>query len=445
MRKTLKTTVALCLALVMGAVATGAQSAAAQSGALPQAGLNYDQYPSLREVYKDYFLVGTIDKLDPEPRSGLIAYNFNAITNENLMKPDNVQSNRGRFSFTAVNIILMRAQGLVPDLKIIGHTLAWHSQSPTWIWDAPTYDRDVALGNLNAHIDAVLGEFGGELYSVDVVNEAIDPVDPNNPSDWKTALRKDEGWYLALGWEWVELAFLAAAKVVDDNGWDCKLYYNDYSTEDADKAAAIHEMVRDINERYAGTRPNGKLLIEGVGMQAHLNSGTKMEDVEASVQLFTDLGVSISFTEVDIRYPNAGTLTDEQAIAQAQQYAQLFEILKRYAVGPANKSGNPKVIERVSFWGVDDNSSWISDGRPLLWNSPSGGQITAKEALLGVLWPEAYLAEYPVPGWVSQPIPKTEDGIGIPPLMMIAVAISFVTVLGAGIFGVVSVNKKKAE
>jgi endo-1,4-beta-xylanase len=398
MRKTLKKAIAICIALTAGVPFAGiAQPAAAQPGALPQAGLNYDQYPALREVYKDYFLVGTIDRFDPAPRGDLMAYNFNTVTFENVMKPDATQNSKGTFTFDAARVTISRSQGIIPDVKMIGHTLAWHSQSPNWLWDYPNHDRTVALENLNAHISGVLGGLGGELYSVDVVNEAIGNVDPDAPSDWKTALAKGEGWYQALGWEWVELAFLAAAKVVDDNGWDCKLYYNDFGTESANKAEAIHEMVRDINERYAGRRPNGKQLIEGVGMQGHFNSATKMADVEASVQLFTDLpGVSISFTEIDIEHPNAGALTDAQAIAQGHKYAQLFEILKKYAAGPANTSGNPQVIERVTFWGVDDGASWKASGLPLLWNAPAGGQITGKEALLGALWPEAYLEAHPV-------------------------------------------------
>jgi GH35 family endo-1,4-beta-xylanase len=304
----------------------------------------------------------------------MIAYNFNAITNENMMKPDELQRTKGSFNFSGARVVFSLTRRLIPDVKLIGHTLAWHNQTPQWMWDASNYDRSVALENLTAHIDGVLGEFGVDLYSVDVVNEAIkDNI--ADPSDWRAALRSDKGWYLALGPEWVELAFLAAARVVDENGWDCKLYYNDYNTEVPSKAAAIHEMVRDINERYAGQRPNGKKLIEGVGMQGHFNSATDMDSVEASVQLFTDLGVSISFTEVDIGYfGTVGPLTDAEAAAQAEQYARLFVILKKYAAGRAGTSGNPQVIERVTFWGVDDAASW----RPM----PTGSRARARPRCL---------------------------------------------------------------
>ncbi|MCL2085277.1 MAG: endo-1,4-beta-xylanase, partial [Oscillospiraceae bacterium] len=385
---------ALCLIISAAPVMRGSPAARAEE--LPEAGLNYDRYPALRDVYADYFLVGTIDRFGNDVRTEFMNYTYNAVTNENNMKPSSTRGSNGEFTFGAAAGSLDHAVENIAGVRLIGHTLAWHSQSPSWLWDAPDFDRDTALGNLNEHIDGVLGEFGGRLQAVDVVNEAIGSVNPNDPGNWKAALDKGEGWVLALGWEWVELAFERAAKVVDENGWDCKLYYNDVSLDSENKARAVYEMVKDINERYDGRRPNGKPLIEGIGMQGHYNSSTKAGGVEASVALFATLpGISVSFTELDIEYLNTGTLTEEQAISQAQQYAQLFSIFKKYAAGPANTTGSPRVIERVTFWGVDDGSSWKGASLPLLFNAPDGGQITAKEALLGALWPDEYLEKYP--------------------------------------------------
>ncbi|NOU98753.1 endo-1,4-beta-xylanase [Paenibacillus planticolens] len=369
------------------------------------AGLNYDQYPSLKDVYKDYFMIGTVGALTG-PRSGLIGYHFNAYTPENEMKPQSVQNVKGTFTFNTLNNLLRNVTALSGDMKLIGHTLAWHSQTPNWMWDAPNFDRATALGNLNAHIDRILGEYGERLYSIDVVNEAIGTA---NPTNWKASLDKGEGWTLALGWEWVELAFVRAAKVIDDNGWNTKLYYNDFGLDSAAKAQTVYAMVKDINERYAGTRPNGKPLIEGIGMQGHYNSSTKPENVETSIKLFATLpGVSVSVTELDIEWPNLGSLTTEQAVAQGQKYAQLFQIYRNYAAGPANKTANPKVVERVTFWGTNDADSWKREGYPLLFNAPNGTSITAKEALVAVLAPDTYLEMNPV---VIKPEPEQNKPI----------------------------------
>jgi len=387
------------------------------AGSEPQlspSGLNYDQYTPLKEVYKDYFMVGTTGAV-----KGPTGYHFNAYTPENAMKPQSVQNTKDTFNFGSLSSLLQSVTALSDDMNLIGHTLAWHSQTPNWMWDAPpvrydqrgTFDRDTALANLNAHIDAVLGEYGDQLYSIDVVNEAVGTA---NPTDWKASLDKGEGWVLAIGWEWVELAFARAAKVVDENGWNVKLYYNDFGLNDPAKAQTVYAMVQDINARYAGTRPGGKQLIEGIGMQAHYNSSTKAEDVENTIALFSTLpGVSVSITEMDIEWPNAGTLTPEQAVAQGQKYAQLFQVFKKYAAGSGNTTSNPKVLERVTFWGVDDGSSWRSASLPLLFNAPSGTNVTAKEAFVAVQDPDAYLALNPVSDESAPQTQKSVDGVHV--------------------------------
>ena len=357
---------------------------------LPSAGLNYDQYPSLKDVYKDYFMIGTTGSTSGSTGS-LVMRNFNAFTPENAMKPEQVQRNKGTFTYSSADSVLNGAAGLSSDMNLIGHTLAWHSQSPTWMWDAPNFNYATALNNLNNHIDNVLGHFGGRLYSVDVINEAMADTGTAN---WKDRLKEREGWAQALGWEWIELAFIRAAKVVDENGWDCKLVYNDYGLSGT-KAKAVYDMVKDINERYAGHRTNGKLLIEGIGIQGHENSGSKISDMEDTIKLFATLpGVLVSLTEVDIEWPNTGSLTTEQSIKQGQKYAELFQMLKKYAIGPANTSGNPKVIDRVTFWGSNDGASWKAGGKPL----PFDSNLRGKEALIGVLYPNEYLEAHPIGG-----------------------------------------------
>lgn len=354
-------------------------------------------------------MVGTVGSLSG-PRSELIAHHFNSYTPENEMKPQSVQSVKGVFTFDNLNSLLGNVTALSNDIQLIGHTLAWHSQSPNWMWDSPNFDRETALDNLNTHIQSVLGEYGEQLHSMDVVNEAIGNA---NPNDWRASLNKGEGWVLALGSDWVELAFLEAARIVDENGWDTKLYYNDFGLNSSAKAQTVYEMVKEINEKYADTRPNGKPLIEGIGMQGHYNGSTNAEDVEASIKLFATLpGVSVSITELDLEWPNLGSLTPEQEVEQAQKYAQLFQIFKNYAAGSGNASSNPKVIERVTLWGTNDGNSWKGEGRPLLFNPVSGDEITAKEAFVAVLDPDTYLADNPIvddPG-SEQPIAPI-DGV----------------------------------
>lgn len=365
---------------------------------------NYKDYPALKDVYKDYFLIGTTsgnsrmtgDKLE------IIQYHFNAFTPENEMKPSSVQNVKGTFTFSTLDEQLAK----IPGLTLIGHTLAWHSQTPTWMWGTPTpLSKEEARANMETHIENVMNRYGAVLYSMDVVNEAM--ADGRNNDDWRLNLRSNEGWYLALGWEWVEIAFLKAAEIVDANGWNCKLYYNDYNLDYPDKAKAVYNMVKDINERYAGVRPNGKPLIEGIGMQGHYNQNTNPANVENSIKLFSTLpDVAVSITELDVNYSNSGRLSELQLQRQALKYAQLFDIFKRYSAGPAN-NGDGR-IERVTFWGTNDGDSWRSSGFPLLFDK----NLRAKEAFFAVLNPEDYLENADPP----QEIPLSKSVYGTPVL-----------------------------
>ncbi len=385
-------------------------ASAAAATNLPPAGRTYEAYPSLKEVYKDYFTMGIFGSGE----INALIYNFAAYSPGNEMKPESTQTVKGTFTYNSVNNAFDNLTNRNPNMIFYGHTLAWHSQTPTWMWDAPpamygqpgTFDRATALDNLNNHIDNVLGNFGGRLKGIDVVNEAVGTP---NPNDWKASLTKGEGWYMALGWEWVELAFLEAAKVVDSHGWDCKLIYNDFGLDSPNKAHVVYEMVKSINERYAGVRPNGKPLIEIIGMQEHDNFTTSAANVENTIKLFSTLpGVRINITEMDVGCPPIGVLTPENENNQAMKFAELFQIFKKYAAGPANMTNNPKVIDRVSICGVRDaTSGWRAGEFALLFTSNG----LAKQAFVAVLDPDAFLEthQYIDPG--TNPEVKPIDGV----------------------------------
>lgn len=367
-------------------------AAAASEPELPPSGQTFEHYPAMKDVYQDYFSFGIFGRGEME---GLI-YNYASYTPGNEMKPESTQREKGVFTFDAADAALAQHAAENPDLRFYGHTLAWHSQTPTWMWDAPparygqpgTFDRTVALDNLNTHIENVLGHFGDRLVAIDVVNEAVGTA---NPADWRASLAKGEGWYQALGSEWVELAFLKAAEVVDTNGWDVKLTYNDFGLDSPAKARVVYEMVKDINERHAGVRPNGKPLIEVIGMQAHYNLATDVSAVEDNIKLFATLGnVEVNVTEMDIALP-PGELTPENENNQGMKYAELFKVYRDHAAGPANTTGNPHVITAVKLAGVRDVATGWKGGE---FAMPYDYDGKAKLALLGILYPEEFLATH---------------------------------------------------
>lgn len=266
-----------------------------------------------------------------------------------------------------------------------GHVQVWHQQSPVWMnttkdaaGNSLPLGRDEALANLQTHIKTVVEHFGDKVISWDVVNEAMSD-NPGNPADWETSLRESP-WKSSIGADYVEQAFLAAREVLDQHpDWNIKLYYNDYNEDNQNKAAAIYNMVKAINDRYALTHP-GKRLIDGVGMQGHYSVNTNPENVKLSLEKFISLGVEVSITELDIQAGSNNQLSEKLANAQGYLYAQLMELFKTHAAN----------IERVTFWGLDDHTSWRASANPLLFDK----NLQAKPAYYGVINPGKFMEEH---------------------------------------------------
>ncbi|OAB77467.1 endo-1,4-beta-xylanase [Paenibacillus crassostreae] len=335
----------------------------------------------IKTAYENNFLIGNaVSMADLEgSRLELLKLHHNVVTTENAMKPDYTYNDEKEFDFTAENALVDKV--LAEGLKLHGHVLVWHQQMPTWLStseDGSPLNRDVALANLKTHIETVMKNYGDKVISWDIVNEAMSD-NPPNPSDWKASLRQSP-WKAAIGDDYIEQAYLIAREVLDENGWDIKLYYNDYNEDNQNKAMAIYNMIKEINDRYALTH-DGKLLIDGMGMQAHYNINTKPENVKNSLDKFISLGVEVSITELDITAGSDSVISEKEANAQGYLYAQLMNIYKDHASN----------IARVTFWGLNDATSWRAAQSPLLFDK----DLQAKPAYYGVIDPDKFIEEHP--------------------------------------------------
>jgi len=259
----------------------------------------------LTDRYGSFFLVGNVisprdlDDLDGS-RFNMLKEHFNILTAENAMKPLYLQREKGVFTFDTADRLVNAA--LEAGVKMHGHTLAWHQQSPEWM-NSEGVNRGEAIENLVAHAKTVAAHFRGRVISWDVLNEAF--IDnPPNPHDWRASLRQSP-WHKAIGPEYVEIAFRAAREA--DPG--SLLYYNDYNMDNRSKALAVYNMVKELNEN----NPNvgGRPLIDGVGMQGHYRINTNLDNVAASLERFASLGVEVSITELDVTAGENAALTEE--------------------------------------------------------------------------------------------------------------------------------------
>lgn len=188
------------------AVATGVLAARPTDPAL---------WPAVKDVYKDYFLIGVGTTLNAaayganvlpgeNSSNAMTIKHFDALTPGNAMKPEFWN---GGIANPAPGFLINRA-GLNNDIraanargfKVIGHTIIWHNQSALWPaanvltpgggWETP-WDHAMAKANLEYYVRTVGGHFDLEpikTHAWDVVNEAFKD-NPDNPADWRNALR----------------------------------------------------------------------------------------------------------------------------------------------------------------------------------------------------------------------------------------------------------------
>lgn len=299
-------------------------------------------------------------------RFEMLVKHFDILTAENAMKPVYLQDRKGEFTFKTADEMVNAV--LKAGLKMHGHTLAWHQQSPGWM-NYEGINRDEAIENLITHAKTVASHFKGRIISWDVLNEAI--VDnPATPNDWKSALRHTP-WFRAIGSDYIELLFIAAREADPD----AILYYNDYNLDTQGKAIAVYNMVKELNEKYPDV--NGRKLIDGIGMQGHYSVNTNVGYVERSLKRFVSLGVEVSITELDIQAGTNGQLSEEQELEQAIVFAKLYTIFRE----------NSESIGRVTIWGLDDNASWRRDTSPVIFD----GDLQPKQAFFAVLDPAVFL------------------------------------------------------
>ena len=310
-------------------------------------GANQQAPPTLKAAYKDYFPVGVA--VAPRnltgPEAELIIQQFSSVTPENAMKMGPIHPEENRYFWNDADAIVDFAQK--NGLKVRGHTLCWHSQTPRWFFtdaSGQQVSREVLLGRLKQHITDVMGRYKGKIYAWDVVNEAV--------PDGGESIYRPSKFYEIIGEDYIEKAF-EYAHAVDPQA---KLFYNDYNTENRVKRDKIYQVVKKLKDK--------KVPIHGVGLQGHwsLNEPTAQE-LEASIKKFGDLGLEVQITELDMSvYPkeharrakkdtDTSELTEAMTQKQTAQYKMLFDTFRKHK----------GTLTGVTFWNVSDKSSWLDN------------------------------------------------------------------------------------
>jgi endo-1,4-beta-xylanase len=314
---------------------------------------------ALKDMFEDDFIIGVALNLNQisgnEPKAmALLEKHFNSITPEDMLKWGEVHPEPNRYHFEAADGFV--ALGEKNKMFVVGHTLVWHHQTPAWVFrDASGHpvNRAVLLERMHDNIATIVGRYRGRIHGWDVVNEAIDD---------NGRMRKSK-WLEIVGEDYVQKAF-EYAHAADP---DAALYYNDYSLDDPLKRDGVVRLIRGLQSR--GVR------VDGIGIQGHwgLDYPERLDDLEQSIRTFSELGVDVMITELDVSvlpFPNQQkgadislnfekkpewdlypeVLPDFMQEKLALRYSEFFQIFHKHR----------DKISRVTIWGIHDGQSWLN-------------------------------------------------------------------------------------
>jgi len=372
--------------------------------------------PALKDVFAGRFLMGTAInrtiatgagfRRSPEQVSAdiaLVKAQFNQVVAENDMKWALIHPRPGSDGYDFGPADAFVNFGLSNGMEVAGHTLVWHSQTPSWVfagtnpppagvtnaaprsvadanapetnrfragrpgrgfggpfgpYTGPRASREELLGRMRDHIHTVVGRYKGKVKVWDVVNEALSDSGPN--------VLRNSLWLEIIGPDFIAKAFQYAHEA--DPG--AILRYNDYSLENPDKRRKLITLIRSLQEQ--------KVPVHAIGSQAHLNVSITFEIMDQSLAEIATLGLPIHITELDVNSAQGGQrgfgadiasnaattqggLVSEADRKQAEAYAGIFRAFLKHDAH----------VEMVTFWGPNDANSWRANGRPLLFDGNS--------------------------------------------------------------------------
>jgi endo-1,4-beta-xylanase len=304
--------------------------------------------PSISERLGHFFSVGAeIDTSDLSgPHRDLLLKHFDGIVSGNDMKWSSVENTKGQFNYG--NADREVATAVCGGLKIRGHNLVWATgaQTPSYVFGDGTdslANQAAVTANIQEHIQNEVTHFGDKVYAWDVVNE---PIDPNQPD-----CLVHGPFYDVLGKGYIDVALEAARQYAPAG---TKLFINDYSTADPAKLACLVKVVQDLQSRG--------IPIDGVGHEMHNNINyPSVSAMATAITTLGKLGIDQQVTELDMSVydagdntsdygANGGTVPPSILAEQGYQYWKYFRLFRHLH----------RHLSSVTFWGMADDNTWLS-------------------------------------------------------------------------------------
>jgi endo-1,4-beta-xylanase len=331
---------------------------------------------SIFQTLAPFFRVGAeVDLTDLSgPHNQLLTKHFDSITSGNDMKWGSVEATKGTYTYENADSEVGMA--VCNEMHVRGHNLVWSTgeQTPAYATGDGTNsaaNQATVTANIQEHIQSEVQHFGTAVYAWDVVNEPIDPTQPD--------CLYHGPFYQVLGKGYIDVALLAARQYAPAG---TELFINDYSTTDPNRLACLVTVIRDLRQRG--------IPLDGLGHEMHNDINYPSADavvhaIDTIHENFRDLDQQV--TEMDVSVYNAGDNTSNYAPAvppsliaeQGWLYKQYFDALRRLR----------GKISAVTFWGFADDDTWLDSfpidrlDAPL----PFDTELQAKPAYWGIVDP----------------------------------------------------------
>jgi endo-1,4-beta-xylanase len=335
--------------------------------------------PNLASIFQTlapFFRVGAeVDLTDLSgPHNQLLTKHFDSITSGNDMKWGSVEATLGTYTYENADSEVGMA--VCNEMHVRGHNLVWSTgeQTPAYATGDGTNsaaNQATVTANIQEHIQSEVQHFGTAVYAWDVVNEPIDPTQPD--------CLYHGPFYQVLGKGYIDVALQAARQYAPPG---TELFINDYSTTDPDRLACLVRVIRDLRQRG--------IPLDGLGHEMHNDINYPSADavvhaIDTIHENFRDLDQQV--TEMDVSVYNAGDNTSNYAptvpasliAEQGWLYKQYFDALRRLR----------GKISAVTFWGFADDDTWLDSfpidrlDAPL----PFDTELQAKPAYWGIVDP----------------------------------------------------------
>ena len=291
---------------------------------------------SLRQAAdRSGILIGTAvrpERLIEPAYAATLAREFNLLEPEDAMKWEVVHPDPETFDFSKADRLV--AFAAEHNMKVRGHTLAWHQQNPRWLTEG-RYSPSQLSDILEKHIKTVVGHYRARVFAWDVVNEVFDQqklrdtIWQNQPG---IGSPQKDSVYIERCFRWAHEADPKAL-----------LFYNDAEAEAVNpKSDRIYAMVRDFKDRG--------VPIDGIGFQMHLGLHPEIASIAENIGRFTAMGIQVHITEMDVALPinRDGNATGTDLQRQAEIYRQI-------AAACLSHPG----CTAIQTWGFTDKYSWI--------------------------------------------------------------------------------------